>query len=132
MAITVGQKLGAYEIVSLLGKGGMGEVYKARDTRLNRTVAIKTLTQQISDISDLRKRFEREAQAVAALNHPHICVLHDIGNHEGTDYLVMEYLDGETLDDHLKKGALPLDQALRYAVEIADALGKAHGQGIFH
>ena len=132
MALSAGTRLGPYEIVSMIGAGGMGEVYKARDTRLNRTVAIKTLTQQFSDNADLKKRFEREAQAIAALSHPHICVLHDVGIHEGTDYLVMEHLDGDTLASRLSKGPLPLDQALRYAAEIADALDKAHRAGIVH
>lgn len=132
MALIVGTRLGPYEILSLIGEGGMGEVYQARDTRLNRTVAVKTLTQQISNSSELKKRFEREAQAIGALNHPHICVLYDIGNHANTDYLVMEHLEGETLASRLSKGPLPLDQALRYAIEIADAIDKAHGQGVFH
>ena len=132
MALSADSRLGPYEILSQIGAGGMGEVYKARDTRLNRVVAVKTLAHQISDKSELKKRFEREAQAIAALNHPHICVLHDIGNHEGIDYLVMEHLEGETLAGRLSKGPLPLDQALRYAIEIADALDKAHRQGVFH
>ena len=132
MALSAGTSLGPYEILSLIGAGGMGEVYKARDTRLNRTVAIKTLAQQVSNDSELKKRFEREAQAVAALNHPHICVLHDIGCQDGIDYLVMEYLDGETLAARLLKGPLPLEQALGYAVEIADALDKAHRASVTH
>ena len=132
MALSAGTRLGPYEIVSMIGAGGMGEVYKARDTRLNRTVAIKTLTQQFSDNADLKKRFEREAQAVAALNHPHICVLHDIGAQEGIEYLVMELLEGDTLAERLSKGPLPLDLALRYAAQIADALDKAHRQGVLH
>ena len=112
MALQPGSRLGPYEILAPVGAGGMGEVYRARDTRLNRTVAIKTLPQQISSAPDLKKRFEREAQAVAALNHPHICVLHDIGAHDGIDFIVMEYLEGETLAARLAKGPLPLDQAL--------------------
>jgi serine/threonine protein kinase len=110
----------------------MGEVYKARDTRLERTVAIKVLPAHVASDADVRQRFEREARAVAALNHPHICTLHDIGNQDGTDFLVMEYLEGETLQDRLAKGALPLDQALRYGIEIADALDKAHRARIVH
>jgi Tol biopolymer transport system component len=109
-----------------------GEVYKAKDTRLDRTVAIKVLPSHLSGDAERRQRFEREARTVSSLNHPHICTLHDIGEHEGIDYLVMEYLEGETLADRLKKGALPLDQALKYGIEIADALDKAHRQGVVH
>src|SRR4029453_6586496 len=130
--IAVGTRLGPYEIVSQLGAGGMGEVYRAKDTRLNRTVAIKVLPAQVTDRSDLRQRLEREARAVSSLNHPHICTLHDIGHQDGIDYLVMEYLEGGTLAHRLNKGALPLDQALRYGVEIADALDQAHRHGITH
>ena len=132
MPLTIGARLGPYEIISPLGAGGMGEVYKARDTRLDRTVAIKVLPGHVASDPDLKQRFEREARTVAALNHPHICTLHDIGNHDGIDFLVMEHLEGETLADRLKKGALPLDQALRYAIEIADALDTAHRHGITH
>ena len=110
----------------------MGEVYKATDTRLDRTVAIKVLPEHVAADPDLKQRFEREARTVAALNHPHICTLHDIGNQDGIDFLVMEYLDGETVAQRLEKGALPLDQALQVAIEIADALDKAHRQGIVH
>jgi serine/threonine protein kinase len=110
----------------------MGEIYRARDTRLDRTVAIKILPEHLSSNPELRARFKREANAVAGLNHPHICVLHDIGREENTDFLVMEYLEGETLAERLKKGPLPLDVALRYAIEIADALDKTHRQGITH
>ena len=115
-----------------LGAGGMGEVYKATDTRLDRTVAIKVLPAHVADDPDLRQRFEREAKTISSLNHPHICTLHDIGTQDGIDFLVMEYLDGETLAQRLEKGALPLDQALQIAIEIADALDKAHRQGIVH
>jgi len=132
MAILPGQRLGAYEILSAIGAGGMGEVYRARDTRLDRTVAIKILSGRLADKPELRERFEREAKTVASLNHPHICVLHDIGSQDGTDYLVMEYLEGETLAQRLKKGALPLEQVLSYAIEIADALDKAHRKGVTH
>jgi serine/threonine protein kinase len=132
MTLTSGSRLGPYEIVSAVGAGGMGEVYKARDTRLDRTVAIKVLPAHVASDPDVRQRFEREARAVAALNHPHICTLHDIGTQDGTDFLVMEYLEGETLADRLTKSALPLDQALRYGIEIADALDKAHRAGIIH
>ena len=114
-------RLGPYEILSPLGAGGFGEVYKARDTRLDRTVAIKILR---SADPELKVRFEREAKAIATLTHPHICTLYDVGHQAGTDYLVMEYLEGEALDARLKKGALVLDEALTIAIEIADALDK--------
>jgi serine/threonine protein kinase len=127
-----GDRLGPYEIVGPLGAGGMGEVYKARDTRLDRTVALKVLPASVNADSQFRSRFDREARAIAALNHPHICTLHDVGHHDGVDFLVMECLEGQTLADRLAKGALPLDQALRIAIEIADALAKAHRQGIVH
>src|ERR1700741_174338 len=132
MAIHAGQRLGPYEILSAIGAGGMGEVYRARDTRLERTVAVKILPDHLSDIAELRERFEREARTIASLNHPHICTLYDIGQQDGTDFLVMEYLEGETLAHRLKKGPLPLAQALQYAVEISDALDKAHRKGITH
>jgi len=127
-----GSKLGPYEILAPLGAGGMGEVYRANDTRLDRTVAIKVLPSHLSSNPDLRQRFEREARAVSSLNHPHICTLHDVGNQDGVEYLVMEFLEGETLADRLKKGPLPSDQVLRHGIEIADALDKAHKQGIVH
>ncbi len=110
----------------------MGEVYKARDTRLDRTVAIKVLPSNVADATELRERFEREARAISSLNHPNICTLHDIGHHDGIDFLVMEYLEGETLAQRLARGPLPLDQALKYALEVAGALDKAHRQGITH
>ena len=132
MSITPGTKLGPYEVLALVGAGGMGEVYKAKDTRLDRTVAIKVLPTHLADNPDLKQRFEREARAVSSLNHPHICTLHDVGEQDGTAFLVMEYIEGETLADRLKKGALPLDQALRHGIEIADALDKAHRQGVVH
>ena len=132
MALEAGTKLGPYEILSPLGAGGMGEVYKAKDTRLDRTVAIKVLPSHLSDNARLKERFEREARAVSSLNHPHICTLYDIGSENGVDFMVMEHIEGETLADRLKKGALPLDQALRHATEIADALDKAHRQGVVH
>jgi serine/threonine-protein kinase len=132
LALTVGAKLGPYEILSAVGAGGQGEVYKARDTRLNRTVAIKVLSAHFSEKAEMKARFEREAQTIAGLNHPHICVLYDVGHQDGTDYLVMEYLDGQTLAARLAKGALPLDDALKIAVDIADALDKAHRQGVVH
>ena len=132
MPLSPGTSLGPYQIESPLGAGGMGEVYKARDTRLDRTVAIKVLPEHVAADPDLKQRFEREARTVAALNHPHICTLFDIGQEGDTDFLVMEYLDGETVAQRLEKGALPLDQALTVAIEIADALDKAHRQGIVH
>ena len=132
MPLSAGAKLGPYEILSAIGAGGMGEVYKARDARLNRTVAIKVLPSHLADRSELRERFEREAKTIASLNHPHICILHDIGHQDGIDYLVMEYLEGETLAQRLLKGPLPLEQVLQYAIEIADALDKAHRKGITH
>ncbi|MDP9267906.1 MAG: protein kinase [Acidobacteriota bacterium] len=132
MPIANGSKLGPYEIVAPAGAGGMGEVYRAKDTRLDRTVAIKVLPQHLSADVHLRERFEREARAVSSLQHPHICVLHDIGEQDGVGFLVMEYLEGETLADRLLKGPLPAEQALRYATEIADALDRAHRAGIIH
>jgi len=128
----VGRKLGPYQIQDVLGAGGMGEVYKARDTRLNRTVAIKVLPRLLSERVDLRQRFEREARAVASLNHPNICALYDTGRQEGIDFLVMEYLEGETLSKRLKKGPLPIEQLLGTAIEIATALDQAHRHGVIH
>jgi eukaryotic-like serine/threonine-protein kinase len=139
VAIASGTRLGPYEIQSPLGAGGMGEVYRARDSRLDRTVAVKVLPSYVATDPTLKQRFEREARTLAALSHPHICSVFDVGQHDpstgsgqAVDYLVMEYLDGETLADRLVKGPLPLDQALRYAIEIADALDKAHRRGIVH
>ena len=132
MAIPPGRRLGPYEILSSIGAGGMGEVYRARDTRLDRVVAIKVLPTHLADRSELRERFEREARTIASLNHPHICTLFDIGQQDGIDYLVMEYLEGETLAHRLQKGALPLEQVLHYAIEISDALDKAHRKGVTH
>jgi serine/threonine protein kinase len=127
-----GDKFGPYEIVSPLGAGGMGEVYRARDTRLDRTVAIKVLPSHLSSNTELKQRFEREARAISSLNHPHICQLFDVGSQDGTSFLVMEFLDGESLDRRLQKGALPLKQALEYGSQICDALEKAHRAGIVH
>ena len=132
MPLQPGTTLGPYEILSPLGAGGMGEVYKARDTRLDRTVAIKVLPEHVATDPDLKQRFEREAKTISSLNHPHICTLYDIGSQDGIDFLVMEYLEGDTLAQRLEKGALPLEQALKVAIEIADALDKAHRQGITH
>ncbi|OFW03889.1 MAG: hypothetical protein A3I61_07545 [Acidobacteria bacterium RIFCSPLOWO2_02_FULL_68_18] len=126
MPLSPGTRFGAYEVVSLLGAGGMGEVYRARDTRLERTVAIKVLPADVASTRELRERFEREARTVAALNHPHICTLHDVGRQDDVDFLVMEYLEGETLQERLQRGALPLDHALQIAVQAADGLAAAH------
>jgi Tol biopolymer transport system component len=132
MALTSGTKLGPYEIQAPLGAGGMGEVYRARDTRLDRTVAIKVLTSHLSASPELKQRMEREARAISSLNHPHICHLYDIGSQDGTDFLVMEYLEGETLADRLRKGAMPLREILKIGIAIAEALAIAHRQGIVH
>ena len=132
MALTSGTKLGPYEIQSPLGAGGMGEVYRARDTRLERDVAIKVLPANLASDPNLRQRLEREAKAISKLSHPHICTLHDIGHQDGVDFLVMELVEGETLEQRLIKGSLPPDQTLRYAAQIADALAKAHKLGIVH
>jgi eukaryotic-like serine/threonine-protein kinase len=130
--LTRGTRLGPYEILALVGAGGMGEVYRARDTRLGRDVAIKILSTHLSFDPDLKRRFEREARAVCLLTHPNICCLYDIGSQDGIDFIVMEYLEGETLADRLTAGLLPLQQALKIGVEIADALDKAHREGIIH
>jgi WD40 repeat protein len=132
MALTSGTKLGPYEIQSPLGAGGMGEVYRARDTRLDRTVAVKILPPHLSSNLDARQRFEREARAISSLNHPNICTLHDVGHQNGTDFLVMEYLEGETLADRLTKGPLPPEQVLKYGIEICEGLEKAHKNGVIH
>src|SRR6185436_11026264 len=125
MPLSAGDKLGTYEILSHAGAGGMGDVYKARDTRLDRTVALKVLTSQ-------SERFEREARTVASLNHPNICVLHDIGAHNGTPFMVMEFLEGETLSARIARGPLPLADVLRIAIQAGDALDRAHRAGITH
>ena len=130
--LTVGTKLGPYEIEAQAGAGGMGEVYKAKDTRLERTVAIKVLSVQIASNSDLRQRFDREAKAISSLNHPNICTLHDVGSQDGVDFLVMEYLDGETLAARLTKGPIAPQELLSIAIQIADALDKAHRQNLIH
>ena len=129
MPLAAGSHLGPYDILSPLGAGGFGEVYKARDTRLDRTVAIKILP---SADPELKARFEREAKAIAALTHPYICTLYDVGHQDGTDYLVMEYLEGETLDKKIARGPIKIDEALKIAIEIAEALDKAHRAGIVH
>jgi eukaryotic-like serine/threonine-protein kinase len=132
MTLAAGKKLGPYEVQAPLGAGGMGEVYRARDTRLERSVAVKVLPAHLSASAEVRQRFEREAKTVSQLSHPHICALYDVGREGDVEYLVMELLEGETLSDRLGKGALPLEQTLRYGQEMADALDKAHRQGIVH
>ncbi len=132
MPLPPGTRFGPYEILSPLGSGGMGEVYRAKDTRLDRTVAIKVLPAHLSSDPELKQRLEREAKAISALQHANICTLHDIGTQEGTNFLVMEYLEGQTLAERLAKGPLPLDQVFKIATEIAHALEKAHQQGIIH
>jgi Tol biopolymer transport system component len=132
MALEPGATLGPYVIEAAIGAGGMGEVYKARDSRLDRTVAIKLVTEALGADPESRARFEREARAVAAISHPHICMLHDVGRHGSSEFLVMEYLDGETLAKRIARGPLPLKQALEYARQIGDALDKAHYAGIVH
>ena len=132
MALTSGSKLGPYEIQSPLGAGGMGEVYRARDTRLGRDVAVKVLPSHLSSDPELKERFQREARAISSLNHPNICTLHDVGHQEGVDFLVMEYLEGETLQQRLLRGTLSLKQVLEYGIQIAEALDLAHQAGIVH
>src|SRR5271165_7305451 len=132
MTLTSGTKLGPYEIVSPLGAGGMGEVYRALDTRLDRTVAIKILPPHLSESVEAKQRFDREARAISALSHPNICHLYDVGQQDGTRYIVMEYLEGETLGERLRKGGLPLDQVLRVGAEICEGLEKAHRSGVVH
>src|SRR5579862_9168763 len=132
MALSSGTLLGPYEIQSPLGAGGMGEVYRARDTRLNRIVAIKILPSHLSSNPEAQQRFDLEARAISGLSHPNVCQLYDVGSQEGTSYLVMEYLEGETLADRLRKGPMPLDQVLKYGIEICDGLEKAHKSGVIH
>jgi serine/threonine protein kinase/Tol biopolymer transport system component len=132
MALTSGTKLGPYEIQSLLGAGGMGEVYRARDTRLDRTVAVKVLASHLSSSPELKQRMEREGRAISSLNHPHICQLYDIGSQNGTDYLVMEFLEGETLAERLRKGAMPPNEIFKVGIAVAEALAVAHRNGIVH
>jgi Tol biopolymer transport system component len=132
MGLVAGSKLGPYEIQAPLGAGGMGEVYRARDTRLERTVAVKVLPPHLSSSAESRQRFEREARTISQLSHPHICALYDVGREGETEYLVMEYLEGETLAEGLAKGPLSLERTLRFGVQIADALDKAHRHGIVH
>src|SRR6186713_159494 len=132
MTLNAGTKLGPYEILSPLGAGGMGEVYRAKDTRLGREVAIKVLPQHLSSNPEVRARFEREAKTVSALNHPYICVLYDVGREGSTDYLVMELIEGETLAHRVAKGPLPVADVLKIGAQIADALDRAHRAGVVH
>jgi len=132
MSLATGTKLGPYEVLAPIGAGGMGEVYKAKDTRLGRDVAVKVLPAHMSGNAELRQRLDREAKTISSLSHAHICALYDVGHQDGTDYLVMEYLEGETLADRLAKGALTMDQALKIGIEIAGALDAAHRSGIVH
>src|SRR4029453_13732503 len=132
MALAPGTKLGPYEIQSPVGAGGMGEVYRARDTRLGRTVAVKILPSHLSDNPEAKQRFDREARTISSLNHPHICTLYDIGEHESTTFLVMEYLEGETLQARLERGPLSLTEVLGFGVEIAGALESAHRHRVVH
>jgi serine/threonine protein kinase len=132
MPLSAGSRLGPYEILAPLGAGGMGEVYRARDTRLDRNVAIKVLARQVAARPEFFQRFEREARAVSALNHPNICSLFDVGTHEGMPYLVMECLEGETRDRRLARGPIPLPDAWRILLQIGEALSEAHRRGITH
>jgi eukaryotic-like serine/threonine-protein kinase len=132
MSLTSGARLGPYEVISAAGAGGMGEVYRARDTRLDRTVAIKILPAHLSDNPEAKQRFDREARAISSLNHPNICTLFDVGHQDGMDYLVMEFLEGETLASRLAKGPLPPEQVLKYGIEICEGLEKAHKTGVIH
>ena len=132
MALPVGTKLGRYEVQSPLGAGGMGEVYRARDSRLGRDVAIKILPAHLSSDPEATRRFEQEAKAISALNDPNICTLYDVGHQDGVDFIILEYLEGETLQERLRKGPLPLEQACKFGSQIALGLDKAHRKGILH
>src|SRR5215471_477934 len=132
MSLQIGQQLGSYEITSLLGKGGMGEVFRAKDTRLNRTVAIKVLPPDKTSDPERKRRLLQEARAASALNHPNIVTLHDIANDSGIDYIVMEYVPGKSLDKMIAPKGLPLPEALGFAAQIASALAAAHAAGIVH
>ncbi|MDH5628378.1 MAG: serine/threonine protein kinase, partial [Candidatus Krumholzibacteria bacterium] len=132
MQINPGTRLGPYEIVSPIGAGGMGEVYRARDTRLDRDVAIKVLAGHLTASPEVRQRFEREARAVSSLNHPNICTLHDVGHEDGVDFLVLEYIEGESLQDRIARGAIPMRELLVIGIQIADALDRAHRQNLIH
>ena len=128
----VGRTLGVYELKALIALGGMGEVYRAIDTRLNRAVAVKVLPEHLSSDPERRERFQREAKIVSGLNHPHICRLYDLGAHDGIEYMVLELIEGETLQSRLACGPLPLSEALDYAIQVAEALDEAHKHGVIH
>jgi serine/threonine protein kinase len=130
--LPAGTALGPYEVGPLLGMGGMGEVYRAVDLRLDRTVALKILPAHLSDNPERRQRFHREARTISSFSHPHICRVYDVGDHAGVEYVVMEFLDGETLQARLRRGLLPIADALAYAIQIGDALDQAHRHGIVH
>src|SRR5262252_1516021 len=132
MTLAVGTRLGVYEVTGLLGVGGMGEVYRATDTKLGRQVAIKTLPAELASDKDRLARFEREAKLLAALTHAHIAAVYGLDEHEGTQYLAMELVEGETLEAKLRRGALPIDEAIRLGLQIAEALEAAHGKGVVH
>src|SRR5690349_20031888 len=132
MDLSSGSRLGPYEIQSPRGAGGMGEVYRALDTRLQRIVAVKILPSHLSESPEAKERFDREARTISSLNHPNICTLHDVGHQDGLDFLVLEYLEGETLQHRLLRGALLLKQAIEYGIQIAEALERAHQAGIAH
>src|SRR5271156_836058 len=132
MSLNPGTKLGPYEIQSQIGAGGMGEVYRATDTRLDRAVAVKILPSHLSENPEAKQRFDREARAISSLNHPNICTLHDVGHQDGVDFLVMEFLEGETLADRLRKGPLPTEQVLKIGIEICEGLERAHKSGVVH
>src|SRR5215831_8547490 len=132
MALSAGSRLGPYEIVAPIGAGGMGEVYRARDTRLGRDVAVKVLPPRFSEHAEARARFEREARLVSGLNHPNICVLHDLGRQGEIDYLVMELVEGESLAQRIGRGPLPIADVMQIGAEIADALDRAHRAGVVH
>jgi serine/threonine protein kinase len=132
VALSAGDRIGPYEILGLVGAGGMGEVYRARDTRLDRIVAIKMLARDLADRPEFGERLEREARVVSSLAHPNICALFDMGEHHGAAFLVMEYLEGETLEARLRRAPMPIDQALKIAVAIAGSLAAAHRAGVTH
>src|SRR5437667_5113184 len=132
MPLTIGTRLGPYEVIAPVGAGGRGEVYRARDTRLGRDVAVKVLPSHLSENAEARARFEREARVISGLNHPHICVLHDLGREDGLDYLVMELVEGESLAQRIARGPLPIAEVVRIGAEIAEALGQAHRAGVVH
>src|SRR5271168_1582271 len=132
MSLTSGTRLGPYEVQSPIGAGGMGEVYRATDTRLDRAVAVKILPSHLSENAEAKQRFDREARTISSLNHPNICALYDVGHQDGIDFLVMEYLEGETLGDRLRKSPLSIEQVLKYAIEICEGLDKAHRSGVIH